>query len=199
MKTCIEPRRRHKQRICACCRRTFTVPRRDARYCSPACRQKAYRRRARPGASTEAYLTSTGYPVGRFPREKHADLDAVFAAAEPLPDEVEIPGEGKMSGADALVWALGELDTYRQLNFLEAEKLTPSKLRKRLHALVSAVGVVLQEFEIEGNISRFGWHEQLRNGLQAAARREAERIGGFPNYPPRTTPNPTGGKEITEY
>jgi hypothetical protein len=33
------------ERACAVCGRTFTPPRRDARTCSPACRQKAYRRR----------------------------------------------------------------------------------------------------------------------------------------------------------
>jgi hypothetical protein len=137
--------------------------------------------------------------VGRFPREKYDELDAVFAAAEPLPAEVEIPGVGKKSSADALVWELGELDTYCQLNRLEAKKLTPSKLSKRLHAIVSAVGIILQELKIEGNFTRFGWQEQLRNGLQAAARREAERIGGFPNHPPRTILDLMGDKEITEY
>ena len=94
-------RHRHKQRICTCCRATFMTSRRDARYCGAACRQKARRQRAN--------FTSTGNPAGRFPPEKHKVLDAVFAAAQPLPSEVEIPGEGKKSGAEALVWALGGL------------------------------------------------------------------------------------------
>jgi len=32
---------------CACCKRKFTPKRTDARYCSAACRQRAYRRRQR--------------------------------------------------------------------------------------------------------------------------------------------------------
>jgi hypothetical protein len=37
--------RRHKQHQCVHCRATFTTTRRDARYCSSACRLKAYRER----------------------------------------------------------------------------------------------------------------------------------------------------------
>jgi predicted nucleic acid-binding Zn ribbon protein len=36
-------------RVCEVCGSTFAAPRRDTRYCSSRCRQKAYRRRAAPG------------------------------------------------------------------------------------------------------------------------------------------------------
>jgi hypothetical protein len=38
-------KREHEPRRCDVCPRTFTPTRSDSRYCSPACRQKAYRRR----------------------------------------------------------------------------------------------------------------------------------------------------------
>jgi hypothetical protein len=36
-------KRRHKQRTCAACEVVFTTTRVDAKFCSAACRQKAYR------------------------------------------------------------------------------------------------------------------------------------------------------------
>jgi hypothetical protein len=38
-------RERHRQKRCAMCRNPFAATRRDSRYCSPACRQRAYRQR----------------------------------------------------------------------------------------------------------------------------------------------------------
>lgn len=42
-------RERRRRTVCTVCGDTFTPPRSDGRYCSAACRQKAYRRRARDG------------------------------------------------------------------------------------------------------------------------------------------------------
>jgi hypothetical protein len=47
-------RRRLKHRRCETCRGYFKSPRRDARYCSAACRQKAYRDRQRADELEEA-------------------------------------------------------------------------------------------------------------------------------------------------
>jgi hypothetical protein len=42
-----------RKRNCVCCGREFLPPRSDARTCSPACRQRAYRRRVRLRRGTE--------------------------------------------------------------------------------------------------------------------------------------------------
>lgn len=48
-------RERHRARcLCAACGEQFTSPRSDARYCSPACRQKAYRDRLAAEAAERA-------------------------------------------------------------------------------------------------------------------------------------------------
>lgn len=44
--------RRRVTRLCAMCPQWFTPPRSDALYCSPACRQKAYRQRHRDDNTT---------------------------------------------------------------------------------------------------------------------------------------------------
>jgi hypothetical protein len=46
-----------RERVCATCGETFTPPRRDAKTCSPACRQKAYRQRV-----TEAVYSEENKP-----------------------------------------------------------------------------------------------------------------------------------------
>jgi hypothetical protein len=43
-------RKRHKQRTCVTCGAGFTTTRIDAKFCSNACRQKAYRREHIPTA-----------------------------------------------------------------------------------------------------------------------------------------------------
>jgi hypothetical protein len=40
------------RRKCAACREWFSPTRSDARYCSPGCKQRAYRRRRKPGPLT---------------------------------------------------------------------------------------------------------------------------------------------------
>lgn len=48
-------RERQRSRcLCAVCGRQFTAPRQDARYCTPACRQKAYRARLAEQAARTA-------------------------------------------------------------------------------------------------------------------------------------------------
>lgn len=44
----------HAERACAKCSRTFAPARNDARYCSPACRQRAYRNRTAATKGTSA-------------------------------------------------------------------------------------------------------------------------------------------------
>jgi hypothetical protein len=44
-------RREHRRATCETCGETFTPTRSDSRYCSPACRQKAYRERKSEGAA----------------------------------------------------------------------------------------------------------------------------------------------------
>jgi hypothetical protein len=48
-------RRMARQRRCGHCGDAFTAPRRDAAYCSPACRQAAYRKRLVDQAAKRAY------------------------------------------------------------------------------------------------------------------------------------------------
>jgi hypothetical protein len=51
------PRRRavrHEPRACDVCGETFTPRRADARYCSPACRQRAYRKRRKAALAEDA-------------------------------------------------------------------------------------------------------------------------------------------------
>ena len=118
-----------------------------------------------------ADLTPAGNPVGRFSAEQHAALDRVFAAAEPLePDKI-----------DALIWALGELDRYVQLNGLAATELTPSELSIKFRAIASAAEELLQKLAI----TEVPW-KQIRGILEHFAREAAKKnAGGFPNYPPK--------------
>jgi hypothetical protein len=54
-----------RERVCAVCGETFTPPWRDAKTCSPACRQKAYRQRV-----TDARVKSNGINRIRNARPK---------------------------------------------------------------------------------------------------------------------------------
>ena len=153
-------------------------------------------------------VTPAGNPAGRFPADKHAALDAVFAEAAPLtPGEVEIPDTpGKMSRADALVWALGELDSYSQINrhnYKDKEK-TKSENRKTASELAAMWGIaagaldkIIQAFEAKENTARFDLPEQIRDSLMHFARQEASRSGGFLNYPLEIDRIILDGKELS--
>src|SRR5688572_1980286 len=50
----IEQRRRAREKTCVCCLKGFTGTRSDSRYCSPACKQAAYRCRVTDAGGTRA-------------------------------------------------------------------------------------------------------------------------------------------------
>jgi hypothetical protein len=60
--------------VCGICGRTFLAPRRDARYCSPACRQSAYRERVRIAAAASqapaVYVEAAGRVLGEASPDK---------------------------------------------------------------------------------------------------------------------------------
>src|SRR3954453_3855264 len=119
-------------------------------------------------------LTPAGNPVGRFSAEQYAALDQVFAAAAPLePDKT-----------DALIWALGELDAYVQLNGLAAEELTASELFRRFRDIERTLNDLLQKLGIAKDMGDLSLPEQIRNGLKHFAEEEAKKVGGFPDHPP---------------
>ena len=65
---------------CATCNRGFIPKRSDAEYCSPACRQKAYRKN-KPKATTELALTSKLTPRQERFVEEYASVPNGKAAA----------------------------------------------------------------------------------------------------------------------
>ena len=139
-----------------------------------------------------ARFTPAGNPAGRFPAESHAALDEVFAAAAPLASgEVDIPNSSeKMSRAEALIRALGELDKHVQLNSIIAGDLPASELCLKYHAIVAAAKKLLQKLEISGGAGSLGMPEQVRKGLENFAEQEAMGMGGFENHPPQIHRNP---------
>jgi hypothetical protein len=67
--------RRMKATLCAMCRRPFQSPRTDARFCSPACRQRAYRE--------------------RLDRKDDPPAALVAARALPCPEVVTVEGDAE--------------------------------------------------------------------------------------------------------
>jgi len=134
-----------------------------------------------------ARFTPAGNPAGRFLAGQYADLDRVFAAAAPLtPCEV-----------DALIWALGELDSYVQINSLAAEDLTASKLFLKFHAIARAADELLQKLGIAEDMGYLSLPEQIRYGLKHFAEEEAKKmVGGFPNHPPETRRTVVDDEEV---
>jgi len=134
-----------------------------------------------------ARFTPAGNPAGRFLAGQYADLDRVFAAAAPLtPCEV-----------DALIWALGELDTYVQLNSLAAGDLTPSKLSRRFRDIERTAKELLQKLGGAEDIGYLSLPEQIRYGLKHFAEEEAKKVvGGFPNHPPETRRTVVDDEEV---
>src|SRR3954453_11197483 len=102
-----------------------------------------------------ANFTLIGNPAGRFPPEKHQALDAVFAEAAPLkPGKLEVPGEGEMSRAEALVWALGELDARFQINLSnrkESEK-TASELASIFGVAAGGLDTAIKALQLNEDI-----------------------------------------------
>jgi len=147
-----------------------------------------------------ARLTPAGNPAGKFPPDKDAALDAVFAAAKPFnPGEVAIcvdGGEMSASRADALIWALSKLDTHAQLNHLADAELVPNKLSLRFHAIAVAADELLKKLGANRNAARFGVPDQIREGLKRFAEQEAMERGGFLNHPPEIDSWILDGEEI---
>lgn len=141
-----------------------------------------------------------GNPGGRFPPEKYAALAAVLAAAKPFnPGEVAICVDGRetsVSRADALIWALGKLDTHAQLNHLADSEQVPNKLSRRFHAIAAAAHALLKKLGADQNAARFGVPEQIREGLKLFAEQEATERGGFRNHPPEIDSAIFDGEEI---
>ena len=146
-------------------------------------------------------LTLGGNPAGQFPPCKDAALDAVFATAKPFdPGEVPIRVDGEeifAPRADALVWALGELETHARLNRLADAELVPTGLRKRFHAIAAAADKLLKALKADRNAARFGVSEQIREGLKHFAEQDAREAGGFLNHQPESGSVIFEGEEIT--
>jgi hypothetical protein len=115
-----------------------------------------------------------------------------------LPGEIEIPGEGRMTGVEGLVWALGKLDQHFQrnrLNYKKNEK-PPGELADKLGVAARALDKVVQALELKEDVVRFGLPRQPRAGLTYFARQEAMRTGGFPDHPPESDRITLGGEEF---
>jgi hypothetical protein len=128
-------------------------------------------------------LTLGGNPAGQFPPDKDAALDAVFAAAKPFnPGKVAIRVDGEeilAPRADALVWALGELETHARLNSLADAELVPTGLFKRFRAIAAAADKLLKALGADQNASRSGLPEQFERVSSTSRNGKLWKEAGF--------------------